>query len=125
MNKTVSEEKNKLPWVDKYRPSKLDDILSQDHVISFLKNCVKERDIQHLLFYGQSGVGKCFHPDTEILMHNGNIKKIKDINPGDILIGNNGRKKKYVTSITNGCDDMYEISSDSIDSFIVNSPFNN
>lgn len=30
-------------------------------------------------------LGKCFHPETEIKLKNGNIAKIKDINLGDIL----------------------------------------
>jgi len=111
----------RLPWVDKYRPLKLNEILSQSHVIEFLNNCVQKRDIPHLLFYGQSGVGKCFHPDTKIYLHNGGIKKIKNILPGDILIGKDGEIKKYVTSTIRGHDQLYEISSNLVDSVIVNS----
>ena len=42
------------------------------------------------MWNGPSGMlvrslGKCFHPDTNIKLKNGNIVKIKDINLGDIL----------------------------------------
>jgi hypothetical protein len=30
-------------------------------------------------------LGKCFHPDTNVLLQNGNIKAMKDISLGDIL----------------------------------------
>jgi replication factor C subunit 3/5 len=47
-----------LPWVEKYRPKKLDDIISHDTMISTLKTFITKRCLPHLLFYGPSGTGK-------------------------------------------------------------------
>ncbi len=47
-----------LPWVEKYRPSNLNNIISQNQVISVLKKFIEERCLPHLLFYGPPGTGK-------------------------------------------------------------------
>ncbi|ARF09647.1 replication factor C small subunit [Indivirus ILV1] len=47
-----------MPWVDKYRPEKIDDMVYQTDVMKMLKNVLKTGNLPHLLFYGPSGVGK-------------------------------------------------------------------
>lgn len=47
-----------VPWVDKYRPPKLDDVVAQTEVIKMLKKVVETENLPHLLFYGPSGTGK-------------------------------------------------------------------
>lgn len=46
------------PWVDKYRPLKLNDIAYQDDVVKMLKKIVETGSMPHLLFYGPAGTGK-------------------------------------------------------------------
>ncbi|ADL58286.1 replication factor C small subunit [Methanothermobacter sp. KEPCO-1] len=46
------------PWVEKYRPQKLDDIVGQEHIIPRLKRYVEERSMPNLMFTGPAGVGK-------------------------------------------------------------------
>jgi hypothetical protein len=51
-------------------------------------------------------LGKCFHPDTNIKLKNGNITKIKDINLGDIL--ENGSVVQATMKIDNTDINTYE-----------------
>merc|ERR1711934_39839 len=47
-----------LPWVEKYRPESLDDVVSQENIISTLTKLVEAKKMPHLLFYGPPGTGK-------------------------------------------------------------------
>ncbi|RJS49618.1 MAG: replication factor C small subunit [Methanobacterium sp.] len=46
------------PWVEKYRPATLDDVVGQDHIIERLKAYVKDESMPNLMFTGPAGVGK-------------------------------------------------------------------
>ncbi|WP_456451099.1 replication factor C small subunit [Palaeococcus sp. (in: euryarchaeotes)] len=46
------------PWVEKYRPGKLRDIVGQNHIVRRLQHYVKTGSMPHLLFAGPPGVGK-------------------------------------------------------------------
>ena len=46
------------PWVEKYRPNNLDEIVGQDHIIARLKRYVTEKSMPNLMFTGPAGVGK-------------------------------------------------------------------
>ena len=54
---------------------------------------------------------ECFHPETPILLWNGNIKLAKDIAVGDILIDDKGNSTR-VKSTCAGMTEMYEIQQD-------------
>ncbi len=47
-----------LPWIEKYRPNDLSEIISHDSKIKVLSQLIKKREIPHLLFYGSPGTGK-------------------------------------------------------------------
>lgn len=47
-----------LPWIEKYRPKRLDEIISHQDIIISLKNFIGKRTLPHLLFFGPSGSGK-------------------------------------------------------------------
>ena len=47
-----------IPWIEKYRPRKLNDIISQEKSISILNNTLKTGELPHLLLYGGPGTGK-------------------------------------------------------------------
>lgn len=49
---------NNTPWIEKYRPKKLSDIVSQNESISILNNTLKTGELPHLLLYGSPGTGK-------------------------------------------------------------------
>lgn len=47
-----------LPWIERFRPQTLNDIVSHENIIISLKNMIKNKQLPHLLFCGQSGTGK-------------------------------------------------------------------
>ncbi len=49
---------NSIPWIEKYRPRKLDEVISQEESISILNNTLKTGELPHLLLYGGPGTGK-------------------------------------------------------------------
>ncbi len=46
------------PWVEKYRPRRLDDIVNQKGIIKRLKQFLKGKSMPHLIFAGPAGTGK-------------------------------------------------------------------
>ncbi len=112
--------KSQIPWVDKHRPLKLDDIIDQDDTIKILKNIVSSGNMPHLLFYGPPGTGKCLDPNTEVLLYSGEIKLAKNITTNDILMGDDSEPRK-VYNTTTGTDIMYKIKQQYGDDYTVNS----
>jgi replication factor C small subunit len=45
-------------WVEKYRPTKLDDYVGNENLKAKVKGYLQTGDIPHLLFYGKAGTGK-------------------------------------------------------------------
>lgn len=59
MSDDIDQEVNDtLPWIEKYRPMTLDEVVSHDEIISTLRIFIKNRCIPHLLLYGPPGSGK-------------------------------------------------------------------
>lgn len=54
----TTEITDTIPWIEKYRPKTLDEILSHDNIISTLRTFINNKCLPHLLFYGPSGAGK-------------------------------------------------------------------
>ena len=46
------------PWVEKYRPQTLDDVVGQKHIVGSLKKYVDQGSMPNLMFTGPAGVGK-------------------------------------------------------------------
>jgi DNA polymerase III delta prime subunit len=55
---TQPKHNHHLPWVEKYRPTRLDDIVHHKDIIHLLRVFMKQRDVPHLFFYGPPGTGK-------------------------------------------------------------------
>jgi len=79
-----------------------------------------EIPLKGMLLYHSPGTGKCHAKDTPILLHDGKIKMVQDIEIGDLLMGDDSTPRK-VLSLANGQDDMYKVIPVKGDSYIVNS----
>jgi replication factor C subunit 3/5 len=55
--KEVRDTKD-LPWVERYRPSCLEDLISHTHIINTIQRYIAEKSLPNLLFYGPPGTGK-------------------------------------------------------------------
>lgn len=117
----IIENKNKenIPWVDKYRPKKLSDIIYQKDIVNMLKDVIKTGNLPHLLLYGGSGIGKCMAKNTKILKSNGKFIKIQNIKNGEKIMGDDG-KTRNVKNICKGIDILYEIKGKNHKKYIVN-----
>jgi replication factor C subunit 3/5 len=47
-----------LPWIEKYRPHNLSDIVAHKDILIAVRNLSNEPDMPHLIFYGPCGTGK-------------------------------------------------------------------
>jgi replication factor C subunit 3/5 len=55
---TANELVNTLPWIEKYRPNSVSEIVGNTQVISILNNMVEKNSLPHLILFGSSGTGK-------------------------------------------------------------------
>ena len=46
------------PWVEKWRPERVEDVSHQDEVVKTLKQSIESGNLPHLLFHGAPGTGK-------------------------------------------------------------------
>lgn len=49
---------NELPWIEKYRPKKISEVLYQDEIGKMLQTTIKDGNLPHLLLHGPPGTGK-------------------------------------------------------------------
>ncbi|XP_076007048.1 replication factor C subunit 5 [Genypterus blacodes] len=55
---TARSQPRNLPWVEKYRPQSLDDLISHQDILCTIQKFITEDRLPHLLFYGPPGTGK-------------------------------------------------------------------
>ena len=51
-------EQIELPWIEKYRPERLSEVVGQKEITTRLESYVKRKTMPNLLFAGQAGIGK-------------------------------------------------------------------
>lgn len=93
----------------KFRPSTFTDVVEQDAIKTILAGELAEGNLKRcLLFTGPAGTGKCLGKDTPILMYDGTIKLVQDIQVGDQLMGPDS-KPRNVLSLARGQETMYKV----------------
>ena len=73
-----------------------------------------------MLLWHSVGTGKCHAKNTPILMYDGSIKLVQDIEVGDQVMGDDSTPRTVIT-LGRGNDVMYRIDQDHGDSYTVNS----
>lgn len=71
-----------LPWIEKYRPTTLAELIDQEGVVKSLKNILSTKEVPHMLFTGPPGVGKCVSHDTPILLGDGRLVPVEQVKRG-------------------------------------------
>ena len=51
-------DNSKLPWIEKYRPKEIEDILAHENIINTIHKFIDLDMLPHLLLYGPPGTGK-------------------------------------------------------------------
>ena len=74
---------------------------------------------QSTLVVAATGFGKCLAPGTPVLMYSGEIKKVEDIQCGDLLMGPDS-KPRCVVSLAHGREEMFQITPSKGDAYVVN-----
>jgi DNA gyrase/topoisomerase IV subunit B len=86
-------------------------------IVGMAQNFVGSNNINLFEPNGQFG---CIDPETPVFLWNGTIEKAKNIKVGDKLIGDDG-ECRTVSKLTEGVDEMYEVSNGNMDNYTVNS----
>jgi replication factor C subunit 2/4 len=53
-----NDDRSSMPWVEKYRPDRIEDVAQQEEVCAALKNSLETGELPNLMFYGPPGTGK-------------------------------------------------------------------
>ena len=87
---------------------------------AFVKNFLSfQTPYNSLLLYHGLGSGKCHAINTPIIMYDGTIKMVQDIQVNDLLMGDDSRPRR-VLSLAQGLDKMYNIIPVKGESYVVN-----
>lgn len=55
---TIEICQSNLPWVEKYRPDKINNIISHGDILKTLSTLMEKNNFPHVIFYGPPGTGK-------------------------------------------------------------------
>lgn len=110
------------PFVGQLKPIQIEIIKK------YLETCIFENDPDPCKFSLKSngglisvgcGVGKCTARDTPVLMYDGTIKMVQDVQVGDQLMGDDSTPRN-VLSLARGREIMYRVVQNKGDDYVVN-----
>ncbi len=52
-----TKRNNTLPWIEKYRPKSLSELIAHEEIIQILNKLIESNKLPHLLFHGPPGTG--------------------------------------------------------------------
>jgi replication factor C subunit 3/5 len=82
----VKEKIDGRPWVEKFRPETLNDVVAHEQILDTLKRLMSSDTLPHLLFYGPPGTGKTttIHACARHLFGAGRMKgNVLELNASD------------------------------------------
>lgn len=91
-------------------------VYQEPHQLLLANYISKPTIYENILLYHGLGTGKCMKKDTKILMFDGTIKNIQDIEIGELLMGDDSTPRQ-VLSLARGTDDMYIVKGDSLSEY--------
>lgn len=110
---------NKYEFMEHNALSKRNYIYQEPHQL-LLRNYISlPTTYTSVLLYNDLGTGKCMAKDTPIIMYDGTIKKIQDIEAGEMVMGDDSKPRR-VLSLARGVDNMYDIIPVKGDKYTVN-----
>ena len=101
-NNVIEREKKEnttLPWVEKFRPKSLDNIISHKNIIYTLENFISKMQFPHLIFRGPPGTGK-----TSTIM--ACAKKMYNQNYSTMVLDINASEERGVDSVRGKISDF-------------------
>lgn len=103
-----------------YRPQTFNDIIGHTEAKTILQTYLEENPRgRSVLISGSPGIGKCHGVDTPILMFDGHVKMVQDIQVGDVVMGDDSTPRN-VLSLGYGRDMLYDVISNRGESYRVN-----
>jgi len=73
----------------------------------------------HVVLAGCSGSGKCLGKGTPVRMFDGSVKKVEEVKPGDLLMGDDSTSRQVLSTCT-GKETLYRVDQTRGDSYVVN-----
>ena len=82
-----------------YRPQTFTDIIGHADAKSILQTYLETNPTgRSVLISGSPGIGKCHGVDTPILMFDGQVKMVQDIQVGDVVMGDDSTPRNHCTN---------------------------
>ena len=60
LNENKFSNRTSIPWIEKYRPKSLSELISQDRIVNTLERFISKGQLPNMLFYGSPGTGNFF-----------------------------------------------------------------